>query len=92
MSQKSFAIVSIVAALICGKFFYPNSPRKITPMAAPTSSVAPKIVTAHEVSNRPLPQSTCLVDTKAINVIDCDVAASITTSMPNGHVAYGMVK
>jgi hypothetical protein len=92
MSQKTFAIASIFAALICGKFFYPNSPRRITPMAAPTSSDVPRIVAGHEASNRALPRSTSPTNTKAVKVDRCDVAALITQSTPISCVAYGMAK
>jgi hypothetical protein len=92
MSQKSFAIASIFAALICGKFFYPNSPRRITPMAAPTSSDAPRTVAGHEASNRIIPRSTSPTDTKAKKVTHCDAATLITKSTPISCVAYGMAK
>jgi hypothetical protein len=92
MSKKLFAIFSITAALICGTFFYPDSPRRITPSAAPTSSGTPRIVTCHEVSNISIPQSRRLIDTKGEHVVDCDVAVLITKSTPSSYVAYGRGK
>jgi hypothetical protein len=92
MSKKSFAIFSIFTALICGTFFYPQAPRRITPIAASTSSGAPRIVSCHEVPNTSLQQSTSRIDTKGVRVVGCDVAALNTKSTPTSYVAYGMVK
>ena len=39
MSEKSFAITSIAAAVICGTFFYPPPPADASAAAAPARSV-----------------------------------------------------
>ncbi len=41
MSEKSFAIVSISAAIVCGTFFYPPPPAEAVPAPVIEQAVAP---------------------------------------------------
>jgi hypothetical protein len=60
MSEKSFAVVSVSAALVCGVFFYPDPPARPVVSAVPVPQLP-------VTSNVAVPPSKALVKTSLSN-------------------------
>lgn len=79
MSEKSFAVITISAAVICGIFFYPEPPHRAKPMAAPTDDGTPGSDSGREKLHSSSPQTTVLTD-EIVKANDRHVPALVAKS------------
>jgi hypothetical protein len=86
MSEKSFAIFIICAALICGIFFYPEPARTITPPPA----TKPVLTTNLVKSAPPHPPLRNHVGPKVRKTMDRDAAALIAKAARISAVPRGV--
>jgi hypothetical protein len=66
MSEKSFAVVSVSAAVVCGVFFYPDPVARPAVSAAPVSIQAPLAATVAPPTPSPMVKAAMPADAAAL--------------------------